>query len=123
MLVRMGKDFGKDVLPLSKSHYLDESNGNPQASSSWEDQLAMASIMLRYMMRDTRPMPYWTFGSGVEGRNIFILYLPQESAMARRWAGDMQSRWTPLEGILRASDTPIPLVHGASRGPNEVSSS
>ncbi len=119
LLIRMGKDFGNNVLPLGKHEYMKLAGDDPKSLSTWRDILQMNSRMLSDVMQ--HGLPLWSYGFGHGGRFAMILYLPKSSAMSRRWAADMRNQWTPLGDILWASNTTMLLAKGTSPVPVEIS--
>lgn len=121
LLIRMGKDYGKGVLPMGKDYYLDTDGDDPKASIKWVDILQLNPYMLDELQRHGQPA--WSSGLGIGGRQVMILYLPKSSTMRKTWAADIRSQRSPLGDILWASNTTTPQAEGTSPVSNELTSS
>ncbi|KAL8680150.1 MAG: hypothetical protein Q9186_003617 [Xanthomendoza sp. 1 TL-2023] len=91
ILVRMGKDFGDDVLPIPFYGKYEKTSTYPaEAYCIWDDIL----WSLDYLLGDfiLSKMPGWAPGLGMGARYIVAVYVPNKSPMARRWTDGMRSR-------------------------------
>lgn len=86
LMLRISKDFGDHVLPLSGGRgYARASTSPGWGHFEWSDIFPMMELLGREMAERGR-QPGWTFGL-IGAYIATILYLPATSAMSRQWAG------------------------------------
>ncbi|KAI4198694.1 MAG: hypothetical protein LQ346_002714 [Caloplaca aetnensis] len=88
ILVRMAKDFGKNVLPNGNG-FTDESDDPPAAAFVWGDILDSLDYLENEVVESNAPA--WTYGYTMEGPEAVLMVLPSSSVMSRRWAADMRA--------------------------------
>ncbi|KAL8902191.1 MAG: hypothetical protein Q9207_004844 [Kuettlingeria erythrocarpa] len=88
ILLRMAKDFGKNVLP-NGNEFTDESDDPPAAEFVWEDILDSLDVLEDDVAGSKAPG--WTYGYNMEGPEAVLMVLPSSSVMSRRWAADMRA--------------------------------
>lgn len=86
LLLRMGKDFGDDVLPLPSGGFLPTWWYPPRATFTWRDVEVAAFSLLQDVSQ--HGVPGWTKPSWAT-----VLYVPQTSAMSREWTAGLRSPW------------------------------
>ncbi|KAL8707773.1 MAG: hypothetical protein Q9220_007225 [cf. Caloplaca sp. 1 TL-2023] len=98
ILLRMGKDFGDNVLPLQYGGFLDGSIDAPLAVFRWFDILFELPDLLQTVRSSGKPV--WTTGMGHGGRNAIIMFIPSDSVIAKRWATDIRRQKTSLLQVV-----------------------
>lgn len=109
-MLRMGKDFGNDVLPLGRG-YSHQALFPGDADFTWSDVFPMMEFLLREMT-EHGGYPGWTYGMH-GGVNANILYLPRSSQMSRKWAG-MDTPGGPVEDVSAAANLTVSTFDEAS---------
>lgn len=82
-MLRMGKDFGDNVLPVDHG-FASTSNEPPLAHFTWFDVFPMMEFSLKEITQHG-DLPGWCYGFH-QAHAAVILYLPTSSGMSRRWA-------------------------------------
>ncbi|KAL8847601.1 MAG: hypothetical protein Q9221_007378 [Calogaya cf. arnoldii] len=88
LLLRMGKDFGNNVLPINRE-FADETEDLPAAMITWEDILDSMHDTLEHV--EAVKFPDWTYAYGKEGPAAVVMFIPSSSVISRRWAPDIRA--------------------------------